>query len=67
VEALIPLKEEFKMVCKFMVAMTANIGGEMKKESRSIMIFGMILYFTSKLSEKFAMRPGKTRKAFINI
>ena len=36
--------------------MIENIGGEMKKELPSITIFGTILYFTNRQSEKFAVK-----------
>jgi hypothetical protein len=67
VEVVIPLKEEYKMESRSMAVMIVNIDGGMKKESTNIMIFGMILSFISRQSEKYALTPAKTRKAFTNI
>jgi hypothetical protein len=66
-EALILLKEVSKMEYKYMDAMIANTDGETKRELTNIMISGMILYFTSRQFEKFAMKQVRTRKVSTNI
>ena len=66
-EVLILLKEEYKMEYKSMDAMIVNIDGEIKKELQNIMIFGQILYFTSKRYEKYLKKQVKTRRVSTNI
>ena len=67
VGALILEREEYKMEYKSMDAMIVNTDGGMKKELQNIMTFGMILYFTNRRYEKYAVRQAKTKKAFTNI